>query len=216
MVTDEFVYVGSWDRNLYALDPRTGALKWSFRIEGGGIQGAVTLLPDSSDILFGDGWSTVYRLDGRTGDVRWQTRIGNKDVDQIWSGVTVGGGRVFAGIASHSDNPCTNGRTAALDLETGEVLWERQNVPERVCKTDTAIACDDASDCPENGECVRGVGAGVSAQPVVSADGKWVYANAVGCYTFPSIGDSDSIMKLDAATGEDQVAEPRRAAGAVR
>src|SRR5690606_5422156 len=35
-------------------------------------------------------------------------------------------------------------------------------------------------------------------------DGRWVYANAVGCYTFPSIGDSDSIMKLDAATGETE------------
>jgi len=201
VVTDEFVYFGSWDRNLYALDPRTGALKWSFRLTNAGIQGAITLIPGTSDLLFGDGWAKVYRLDGRTGDVRWETQIGDTTVDQIWSAVAVGGGRVFAGIASHSDNPCTNGRTAALDLETGDLLWERQNVPERVCKTDTAIACDDSSDCPENGECVRGVGAGVTAQPAVSADGKSVYVNAVGCYTFPSIGDSDSIMKLDAATG---------------
>lgn len=201
VVTDDFVYAGSWDNTLYALDPRTGALKWSFRVEGGGIQGAVTLLPGSTDILFGDGWSTVYRLDGRTGAVRWQTRVGDKSVDQIWSAVAVGGGRVFAGIASHSDNPCTNGRTAALDLETGDVLWQRQNIPDRVCRTDTTIACDDSSDCPANGECLQARGAGVTASPAVSADGKWVYANTVGCYTFPSIGDEDSIMKLDAATG---------------
>jgi outer membrane protein assembly factor BamB len=200
VVTDEFLYVPSWDRNLYALDPRTGALKWSFRSEAG-FQGNVTLIPGSTDLVIGDGWSTVFRLDGRTGAVRWQTLVGDQTVDQIWSAVAVGGGRVFAGIASHSDNPCTNGRTAALDLETGEVLWERQNVPERVCRTDTAISCDDASDCPENGECVQGRGAGVTASPAVSADGESVYVNAVGCYTFPSIGDSDSIMKLDAATG---------------
>jgi outer membrane protein assembly factor BamB len=202
VVTDDFVYVGSWDNTLYALDPRTGALKWQFRIEGGGIQGQVTLLPSSSDILIGDGWTTVYRLDGRTGDVRWQTRVGDQTVDQIWSAVAVGGGRVFAGIASHSDNPCTNGRTAALDLESGDLLWERQNVPERICKTDTAISCEDASDCPANGECVQARGAGVTAAPVVSDDGKSVYVNTVGCYTFPSIGDEDAIMKLDAATGE--------------
>ena len=71
VVTDDFVYVGSWDNTLYALDPRTGALKWQFRVEAGGIQGAVTLIPGSTDILIGDGWTTVYRLDGRTGDVRW-------------------------------------------------------------------------------------------------------------------------------------------------
>ena len=204
VVTDDFVYVGSWDNTLYALDPRTGALKWQFRVEAGGIQGAVTLIPGSTDILIGDGWTTVYRLDGRTGDVRWQTRVGDETVDQIWSAVAVGGGRVFAGIASHSDNPCTNGRTAALDLETGAVLWERQNIPERICRTDTAIACEDSSDCPANGECVQARGAGVTASPVVSEDGKWVYANTVGCYTFPSIGDEDSIMKLDAATGETE------------
>jgi outer membrane protein assembly factor BamB len=203
VVTDEFLYVPSWDRNLYALDPRTGELKWSFRSEAG-FQGNVTLVPGSTDLLIGDGWSTVFRLDGRTGDVVWQTRVGDETVDQIWSAVAVGGGRVFAGIASHSDNPCTNGRTAALDLETGELLWERQNVPERVCRTDTAIICEDSSDCPENGECVEGRGAGVTASPVVSEDGRFVYANAVGCYTFPSIGDSDSIMKLDAATGDTE------------
>jgi outer membrane protein assembly factor BamB len=48
---------------------------------------------------------------------------------------------------------------------------------------------------------VQGRGAGVTAQPTVDASGEWVYVNSVGCYTFPSIGDSDSIMKLDAATG---------------
>jgi len=202
VVTEDFVYAGSWDNHLYALDPRTGELRWKFRVEAGGIQGAVTLIPGSTDILIGDGWTTVYRLDGRTGDVRWQTRVGNTAVDQDLVGVAVGGGRVFAGIASHSDNPCTNGRTAALDLETGALLWERQNVPERVCRTDTSVTCEDSSDCPANGECVAGRGGGVTAAPVVSEDGKWVYANAVGCYTFPAIGDSDSIMKLDAATGE--------------
>jgi outer membrane protein assembly factor BamB len=33
------------------------------------------------------------------------------------------------------------------------------------------------------------------------ASGDAIYMNTVGCYTFPSIGDSDSIFKLDAATG---------------
>ena len=203
VVTDEFVYIGTWDANLYALDPKTGAVKWTFETGSGGfgIQSTVTLIPGSTDILFGDWLSNVYRLDGRTGALKWKTLIGDPAVDHIWSGVTVANGRVFAGIASHSDNPCTNGRTAALDLDDGELLWERQNVPERICMTDTSITCEDSSDCPENGECVRGVGAGVTTQPTTDAAGDWVYVNSVGCYTFPSIGDSDSIMKLDAATG---------------
>jgi len=203
VVTDEFVYIGSWNATLYALDRKTGAVKWTFNtITGGiGIQGTVTLVPDSNDILIGDSLSYLYRLDGRTGALKWQTLIGDPAADHIWSAVTIANGRIFVGIASHSDNPCTNGRTSTLDLETGELVWERVNVPERVCKTDTSITCHTSADCPESGECVRGIGAGVTAQPTVDATGRWVYVNAVGCYTFPSIGDSDSIMKLDARTG---------------
>jgi outer membrane protein assembly factor BamB len=203
VVSGDLVYFGSWNATLYAVDRKTGALRWTFdTVTGGiGIQATVTLVPDSNDILLGDSLSYVYRLDGRTGELKWKTLIGDIAADHIWSGVTVAKGRIFVGIASHSDNPCTNGRTSALDLESGELLWERQNVPARVCRTDTSIVCEDSSDCPESGECVRGVGAGVTAQPLTDATGDFVYVNAVGCYTSPSIGDSDSIMKLDAKTG---------------
>jgi len=203
VVSGDFVYIGSWNATLYALDRKTGAVKWTFdTIAGGiGIQATVTLVPDSNDILIGDSLSYLYRLDGRTGAVKWQTLIGDPAADHIWSAVTIANGLIFVGIASHSDNPCTNGRTSTLDLETGKLIWERVNVPERVCKTDTSISCHTSADCPESGECVRGIGAGVTAQPAIDATGESVYVNAVGCYTFPSIGDSDSIMKLDARTG---------------
>jgi outer membrane protein assembly factor BamB len=202
VVTDEFVYVGAWDGRLYALDPRTGDLRWSFDTgrQGLGIQATVTLL-EGGDLLFGDSLTNVYRLDGRTGDLRWKRLVGNPAVDHIWSALSTAGGRIFVGLASHSDNPCTNGRTVALALDDGAELWTRENVPARVCRTDTAIACDDSSDCPQGGECVAGQGAGVTATPTTSASGDAIYVNSVGCYTYPSIGDSDSIMKLDAATG---------------
>jgi outer membrane protein assembly factor BamB len=41
----------------------------------------------------------------------------------------------------------------------------------------------------------------VTGKISVDPDGLSIYVNTVGCYTFPSIGDTDSIMKLDAATG---------------
>jgi outer membrane protein assembly factor BamB len=49
--------------------------------------------------------------------------------------------------------------------------------------------------------CIEARGAGVTAQPAVDASGRFVYMNTVGCYTFPSVGDSDTVFKLDAATG---------------
>src|SRR5262249_61929003 len=51
------------------------------------------------------------------------------------------------------------------------------------------------------GTCVIGRGAGVTATPALDPTGEWIYMNTVGCYTFPSIGESDSMFKVEASTG---------------
>jgi len=107
---------------------------------------------------------------------------------------------VYIGIASHNDNPCTHGRLAALDLDTGNVLWTLKLVPDRICNSDTSIACTSDADCG-TGTCAEGRGAGVTATVATDPSGSSVYVNMVGCFTFPSIGDEDSILKVDAATG---------------
>jgi outer membrane protein assembly factor BamB len=54
----------------------------------------------------------------------------------------------------------------------------------------------------------------VTSTPAVDPTGAYVYMNTVGCYTFPSVGDSDSVFKLDAATGmvlwKNRVDEPEQ------
>jgi len=199
LVTDDFVYVSSWDTNLYALDPQTGERKWVFDADQF-LVGAPTPV-DGGDLVFGDWVSNVYRIDATTGALVWKVSIADPAVDSIWAPVSVAAGRVFVGIASHTDVPCTRGRTIALDLETGATLWERVNVPERICEDDTSVECDSDGDCVA-GACVDAIGAGVTATPAPDATGDYVYVNSVGCFTFPSVGDSDAMMKLDAETGE--------------
>src|SRR4029079_17605918 len=123
--------------------------------------------------------------------------------DQIWGSPTVAGNRVFMGIASHSDVPCTNGPLMAVDLDTGTIVWTHQNIPDQVCTSDTTVACTVDGDCPSGGTCVQGRGAGVTATVATDETGEFVYMNSVGCYTFPSIGDSDSLFKIDAVSGLD-------------
>jgi outer membrane protein assembly factor BamB len=48
---------------------------------------------------------------------------------------------------------------------------------------------------------VEARGAGVTATVATDPSGSFVYADTVGCFTFPSVGDEDSILKVDAATG---------------
>jgi outer membrane protein assembly factor BamB len=205
-VGNGLVYVGSWSGWIVAARLSSGAVKWKYDTQSQGVgavpgvTNSVTLTADGR-ALVGDAKSVVHCLDARTGKLLWKTSIGNATVDQIWDSPTVAGSRVFVGVASHSDNPCTNGRLVALDLDTGAVLWTHQTVPDRVCTSDTAVTCAVDGDCPDGGTCVPGRGAGVTATVATTAAGDAVYMNTVGCYTFPSIGDSDSIFKLDAATG---------------
>lgn len=66
------------------------------------------------------------------------------------------------------------------------------------CWRDQSISCSSNTDCPA---CVPGIGGGVTATAGTSPDGESVYMASVGCLSYPSIGNSDSMFKLDADTG---------------
>jgi outer membrane protein assembly factor BamB len=200
LVVGDVVYVTSWDGNVYALDRLTGTQLWSFATGARAVQASVVRAPDGT-LLIGDGEAMVWHLDA-SGAVLWSRDLDLTAADHIWQAVTVHNGLVYVPIASHSDVPCTKGRTVALDFATGDPVWTRFNVPEGgVCSNDTAIVCTTAAECPEGGSCTDALGASVTGRIAVDPDGQSIYVNTVGCYTFPSIGDSDSIMKLNAQTG---------------
>ncbi len=76
-------------------------------------------------------WSKVFALDARTGNLRWAwdpqvaSSVGPRACcDVVNRGVAVYRGRVYVGVL--------DGRLAALDATTGEVVWEVQTTdPER-------------------------------------------------------------------------------------
>jgi len=202
-VGNGMVYVTSWSGSLYALDAATGRLVWTYDSDAAflGLEGSPTLTADGRVLIAAD--RVVVCLSAFDGSTLWETTVSESETSEMWGSATVANGRVFVGIASAADSPCAeDGQLAALDLDTGELLWRYLTTPTRVCRTDTSTACTTSEDCPQGGECVTGRGAGITAAPSVSRDGTVVYANTVGCYTFPSIGDSDSIFAFDAASGE--------------
>jgi outer membrane protein assembly factor BamB len=212
IVRDGRVYVGTWDSSLYALDPVTGAQIWKITV-GGAISGRVATLDDGG-ICYGTLSGEVGCVDGASGAVRWTTNLTDPAPGVIWSAPLPSGDRLFVGVAGLTDQPCTRGRLVALDLHDGHELWRFYTVPQKVCTTDTAVVCTVDGDCPNGGTCVTGVGGGVTATPAIDPTGTWVYMNTVGCYTFPSIGESDSMFKIEAATGNviwrNRVNEPEQ------
>jgi len=204
VLANGLLYVLSWDGFAYALDPDDGSVAWSYDTGvAAGAPNPGTMLPTpAGDVCVGDGLANVVCLDGLTGAIVWGPKsVGPAGLDAIWSGLATANGRLFVSVASLLDNPCTNGRLVALDLATGADLWTLQTVPDHVCDTDTAVECTTNADCAGGGECVVGRGAGITATVSFDPTGDFVYMNTVGCYTYPSIGDSDSVFKVDAATG---------------
>jgi outer membrane protein assembly factor BamB len=200
VLRDGRLYFGTWASTLVAVDPVTGAEIWKKDVAGA-ITGSVAVLDDGG-VCYGTLDGSVGCVDGDDGATRWTTDLSEPKPGAVWSAPTAFGNRLYVGIAGLTDNPCTRGRLVALDLADGHELWRFYTVPAKVCTTDTAVECTLDGDCPSSGTCVTGVGGGVTASPSVDSTGTWVYMNTVGCYTFPSIGESDSMFKIDAATGD--------------
>jgi outer membrane protein assembly factor BamB len=204
------VYVGSWDGFVYALDKKKGKVKWSYDTGSQnspgspGIQASITVTPEGR-LLLVDGNAVVHALDAKKGNLLWNASIGDPadftgDSAHGWGSPTVANGRVFVGRSSHGDQPCTQGHLYAFDLDTGAELWRVATVPDAICDNDTNVICATNGDCG-GGTCVPGLGGGVTTTPATSADGERVYFVTVGCFTNPSIGNSDSFFSVDAASG---------------
>jgi outer membrane protein assembly factor BamB len=106
------VYFGSWDHRVYALEPRTGRLEWSFST-GGRVKGGVALAGSTVYVGSYDGY--LYALDARGDGVRWTA--GGGHLGGLYATPSVAHGRVF--VSS------TNGRVYAFSL-AGHELWSVQ------------------------------------------------------------------------------------------
>jgi len=203
-VAHGLVYVAAWDGRLYALNPKNGKIKWTFDSEGVGLAGLQSSPAVTADgrVLVADEFVNVHALNAKTGKVLWSRNLGTPPVDHVWASVQFGHDTAYLGVAALLDDPATPGVLYALDLDTGEVRWSYKAVPDLICRTDTQIECMTNADCPFGGECIPGLGAAITATVAIDPTGTQVYMNTVGSQKFPSIGDSDSMMRFDAETGQ--------------
>ncbi|MCB1174011.1 MAG: PQQ-like beta-propeller repeat protein [Leptospiraceae bacterium] len=74
LVIDDILYFGSTDGNFYAMDTRTGFMRWIFQTRG-----RVNSIPyaDKDTVYFGSNDTYAYAVDLKTGKERWRFRTGN-------------------------------------------------------------------------------------------------------------------------------------------
>jgi outer membrane protein assembly factor BamB len=105
------VYIGSRDAFLYALDAKTGTVRWTF--EEGGTSWIITTTAVTADRVFSarSGSGNVRALDRETGMELWNYQAGA----YVYSSPVVAGNILYFGQG--------DGDFSALDTRTGEEVW---------------------------------------------------------------------------------------------
>ncbi len=108
-VVDGVLYVGTFDRHLFALDAKTGEEMWRFEVDGL-VRGSPSVVDGA--VYFGADGSGFFALDAETGEPRWTFPLG-RVVQQ--SSAAIADGAVYFGAF--------DGNMYALDAGTGRELW---------------------------------------------------------------------------------------------
>jgi eukaryotic-like serine/threonine-protein kinase len=115
---DNTIYFGSSDHHLFALDGKTGKLKWKFKTEG-----PIHTSPALQDglVIIGSWDRNIYAIDAKTGVEKW--RYTTRTDDSGWGGLQglqaspiVYDGKVYCGSR--------DAHFYALDLKSGKRIWE--------------------------------------------------------------------------------------------
>jgi eukaryotic-like serine/threonine-protein kinase len=120
VVVDGAVYFGSGDGNLYALDARSGDLRWKFQT--GDVVHASPAY-DSGTLYVGSWDSYLYAVDAATGHEKWRFKGGDDPLTHnqvgFQSSPVVAGGLVYSG--------CRDSNVYAIDAATGKEKWRFNN-----------------------------------------------------------------------------------------
>ncbi|MFB6876424.1 PQQ-binding-like beta-propeller repeat protein [Streptomyces sp. NPDC056323] len=185
-VADGVVYIGSDDKNVYALDAATGKKKWAYAT-GRKVEAAPTVA--GGVVYAGSLDNSVYALDAATGKKKWAHAAGHA----VRSAPTVAGRVVYVGSESG---------VFALDTATGDQKW----------RFDTLGGSLFSSPAVVGGDVYVGNIHSVYALDAATGARKWIFGTgSEGTYSAPMVVDGvvyvssvHSVYALDAATGRQK------------
>ena len=197
------VFVGSYERRVYALSAETGCIFWAFDADFP-VRTAVSIGQNGSGsaAYFGDQHANAYAVDAVTGKLLWKEHVEEFPGAVTTGAPTLAGGRLYVPASSLEEvfggNPqyeCCKfrGSVTALNAATGKVLWKSYTVaeePKPVRKNKLGVQLWGPS------------GAGVWSSPTVDLAGRTVYVTTGDSYSDPAAPTSDAFLALDLETGK--------------
>lgn len=204
-VAGDVALVGDQFGGVYALDTDTGCVRWTFEAESG-VRGGIPVAEDAegrSIAYIVDYRTNAYALDTATGDVLWQTRVGWHPESNNTGQPALHDDKLIIPISTMGEvvaamNPayecCTSsGAVAALDTETGDLLWYHRVIQDYPVEAGTnAIGT----------QLWAPSGAPVWSSPTIDVTRGTVYVGSGENLSRPASETSDAILAIDLDSGE--------------
>ena len=204
-----WLWVGSDNGMVYALDAETGCIHWSFEAQRPVIStisiGPMAGSPGRYAAYFGDFGANVYAVDAETGKQLWTTRVEEHHAAAVSGSVVLdpAGDRLIVPVGSWEEpmgiSPnyecCTSrGAVVVLDVKTGKQIWKTHTLAE-----EARPLWKNTSGVQQYGPS----GAAVWSAPTIDLRRNTVYVGTSNGYVpVPDGGASDAIFAFDLGTGE--------------
>ncbi len=198
------LFVGSAGGSVYALDARSGCIRWHYQADGP-VRTAMLVAPvDAGDtrhaVLFGDQAGRFYAVGAETGALLWRARPDEHEATKLTGAPLARDGIVYVPVASWEEsrplNPayecCTfRGSVVSYRIANGEKVWQSFLVAE----TPKAGAAD-----ARGGRRWGPSGAGTWSAPTLDAARGLLYVTTGNNYTGQT-AMSDAVVALRIADG---------------
>ncbi|MCZ8130936.1 MAG: PQQ-binding-like beta-propeller repeat protein [Steroidobacteraceae bacterium] len=200
------LYTGSQDGTVYALDAKTGCVRWTFRNSAEVrtpvmVQSAADAKGGPPLAFFGDLIGRVHAVNALTGEPVWRVRADDHPSATITGSPVYFRGTLYVPVSSLEEaviDPnyacCTfRGSVLALDAKTGEQRWKTYMIEEEPKQVGTR----------RSGAAVMSPsGAAIWNTPSLDPKRGLLYVGTGNNYTGPANHRSNAVIALDLATGK--------------
>jgi polyvinyl alcohol dehydrogenase (cytochrome) len=202
------LFISSESGDVFALNPKTGCIYWSFHAQSG-IRAAVSVGQYKTasgasawGAYFADGAANAYGVDATTGKQIWMKHVDDHPLARATGSPVYYNGRVYVPMAGLNEEAqgsrvtyecCTfRGSVTALDASTGAVVWKTYTITEEPKKRGVT---------KEGTQAWGPAGAGIWAAPTIDARRGVLYVATGNGYADPQQPTTDAVIAMNLNTG---------------